>query len=171
MSCSSLPGFSISGLFLIYLNLCLLTSLHACYSEMIYVCFLCAVSNYIVFLFLFSSIKAGILRPAVGAGKGKMKLHDLLMCGFCSVANGEIAVVRTENLVLHIFVQSISWKKTVVGDFCLGLLGFWFFLRNPECLLILFICLFCHRVPGEFISFASAKSNYFWTFNRCMLVS
>lgn len=65
------------------------------------------VSNYVVFLFLFSSIKAGILPPAVGAGKGKMKLHDLLMCGFCSVANGEIAVVTTENLGLHIFVQSI----------------------------------------------------------------
>lgn len=65
------------------------------------------VSNYVVFLFLFSSTKAGILRPAVGAGEGKMKLHDLLMCGFCSVANGEIAVVRTENLGLHISVQSI----------------------------------------------------------------
>lgn len=66
------------------------------------------VSNYIVFLFLFSSIKAGILHPAVGAGKGKMKLHDLLMCGFCSVANGGIAVVRTENLELHIAIQSVN---------------------------------------------------------------
>lgn len=65
------------------------------------------VSNYVVFLFLFSSTKAGILRPAVGAGKGKMKLHDLLMCGFCSVANGEIEVVRRENLALEISVQSI----------------------------------------------------------------
>lgn len=75
------------------------------------------VSNYIVFLFLFSSIKAGILRPAVGAGKGKMKLHDLLMCGFCSVANGAIAVVRTENLGLHIAVRSINqcWKKTFLS--------------------------------------------------------
>lgn len=87
------------------------------------------VSNYIVFLFLFSSIKAGILRPAVGAGKGKMKLHDLLMCGFYSVANGEIAVVRTENLGLHISLQSINqcWKETFVGFvvwFCLGLLFF-----------------------------------------------
>jgi len=70
-----------------------------------------------VFLFLLSSIKAGILHPAVGAGKGKMKLHGLLMCGFCSVANGEIAVVRTENLGLHIAIQSINqcWKKTFRG--------------------------------------------------------
>lgn len=72
------------------------------------------VSNYIVFLFLFSSIKAGIPRPAVGAGKGKIKLHDLLMCGFCSVANGEIVVVRTENLELHITIRNINqcWNKT-----------------------------------------------------------
>lgn len=77
------------------------------------------VSNYVVFLFLFSSIKAGILHPAVGAGKGKMKLHDLLMCGFSSVANGEIAVVRTENLGLHVFVQSIisTGRKQLWGFF------------------------------------------------------
>lgn len=91
------------------------------------------VSNYIVFLFLFSSIKAGILRPAVGAGKGKIKLHDLLMCGFCSVANGESAVVRTENLGLHIAIQHINqcWKKTFVG-----FVGFFLFLKKEPRMLI-----------------------------------
>lgn len=93
-------------------------------------------SNYIVFLFLSSSIKAGILHPAVGAGKGKMKLHDLLMYGFCSVANGEIAVVRTENLGLHIFVQSIisAGRKQLKGFF-VWVCWFVFFFKESRMLI------------------------------------